>query len=385
MNSNKMLLAFAACWSLSLVGPLGLTAVAQSPKVQVVMTRLFCEHTTEAGHDEVYCYYGGVNGAGQQKSDRKPGLRDGAGADNGTAWDMNDRGDKQDQTFNATLYEEPLAPGQSARLGFVFRESDGSDIRDAFRDAGMLAGKVAEVVDDPEIGAIVKVVAAVFKLLGALVPKNNDDPLGAFALKLTNQNGNLLIETAAGEYTTVQEPLNNQVGTFAYHFDHDDGRYQAYFKVRLLQFDHPKVSTPQEPKWYHIQSEISGLFLDVRNYDIRDNADICQALKDNKQAWQLVPGAHPGCYNILFKTGSEFRNLDVYLGQPVEAGRICLAAVHEGQEWKLIPDRDGWFRIQSCKTGYFLDVFQGAQQVGARICQTRGANAEQVWRFDPAD
>lgn len=267
--------------------------------------------------------------------------------------------------------------GQAATLVFVFMESDDTDPGLWFKIAGEIAQRVG--AGEP----IVEIAGQILKWIGSLIPKNKDDVLGAFSLNLRNENGRLLVETSPGQFTTVLEGWNGQSGTFAYKFDHDDGVYQAYFRASLSQF--PEISTRDKSTWYHLQSDINKLFLDVKGYEVRDNAQICAALRHPTQVWRLVPSRFPGYYHIEFKTASRFRNLDVFHGEPVEGGRICLAEVHDGQAWRLIHDHDDFFRLQSYKTGYYLDVFLAGQTPGTPICQTQGANAKQVWRFIPAE
>jgi hypothetical protein len=205
----------------------------QPPRFQVVMTRLRCDGTTEKGHDEVYYIFGGRNGAGQETKGRGPYIPQGADADGGTAWDMNDNGDNQDRTFNTIMYDEVLSEGQSATLTFAFLESDGSDPGQVISWVGKLTDLIPE--DSGDFGQIVKGIGEVFKVLGGLIPKNKDDPLGSFALRIKNVGGKPTLETGPGQFTTVVEPLNNQAGTFEYYFNHDDGKYRAYFLVRLIR------------------------------------------------------------------------------------------------------------------------------------------------------
>jgi Ricin-type beta-trefoil lectin domain-like len=376
MYSNKMLqrLVVAAISPAILCSRSAEAQEAQAARVQLVLIRLYCVNTTERGHDEVYYILGGLDGNELRTNKRGPSANEGADADDRTAWDMNDRGDKQDRAVNAILYEGPLAIGQAATLNLAFRESDGTDFGTTLRDASQIAQGTS---DDPTV----QFIASMFDFLGRLIPRNEDDALGSFQLKARNENGILAVETSPGQYTTVHEAFDGASGTFAYYFDHDDGKYVAYFRVRLFT-----VGSPQPNTWYHLQCQISSLFLDVKDYRIGDNADICQALKDGKQAWRLVPSEkHPGYYQIEFKTGSSFRYLDVYRRNLDDGGRVCLAAFDPDQVWRLIPEADGYYRIQAFISNYYLDDYLAALHVGARICQARGANGGQVWRFVPAD
>ena len=221
-------LAVVLCAVLSFYGPWVTQSLCIIPGFKLVMTRLHCERTTdERGHDEVFCIHGGINGDGQKTSGRKPGdpgFLDWADADGQTAWDMNDRGDKQDRKFLVPLYQEPLLPGQTANLAFVFIESDNTDPGKYIGLAGEIAQLVGKGVP------IVEICGEILKFIGMLIGKNEDDVLGVFSLKLRNENGKLLVETAPGQFTTVLDGWNGQSRTFAYKFDHDRGVYRAYFR-----------------------------------------------------------------------------------------------------------------------------------------------------------
>lgn len=73
--------------------PSGTTTTGTQSRAQVVVRRIYCSCTTEAGHDELYYLFGGANGAGAQVNHRGPDGWQAADADNATAWDMNDSGE----------------------------------------------------------------------------------------------------------------------------------------------------------------------------------------------------------------------------------------------------------------------------------------------------
>jgi hypothetical protein len=113
-------------------------------RARLVLTRLTCYRTTEDGHDEVYYVAGGVDGSGQKVSHRGPDAANGGDADGGTAWDMNDSGDKKDRTLNATLYEGSLKTGEVANVAIGLCESDGTDVGQVLKAAGELASKIPD-------------------------------------------------------------------------------------------------------------------------------------------------------------------------------------------------------------------------------------------------
>jgi hypothetical protein len=147
---------------------------------------------------------------------------------------------------------------------------------------------------------------------------------------------------------------------------------------------------PEPNKWYYLRWKISGQDLAVRG-EPRDNADIVQNPRDPKNVWRLVPSTtHPGYFHIEFRTDKPWRYLDVYLRNRQDGGRICLAAFDADQVWRLCasnhPAEQGFFRLQTAIGDHFyLDVFQGSNRAGGRICQCPGSNLGQVLRFEPAE
>jgi hypothetical protein len=85
------------------------------------------------------------------------------------------------------------------------------------------------------IGATVPIAAIAAKALswiGSAIPKNQDDALGAFGLKLGNDNGKIVVrELHPGDYTQVVHPVDPQTGAFTVRFRHDDGDYTASLRV----------------------------------------------------------------------------------------------------------------------------------------------------------
>jgi len=196
-------------------------------RAQVVLKRLYCASTTEDGHDEVYFLFSGVDGAGKAVSHRGPDATQSGDADNQTAWDMNDSGAQQNRTLNAILCDVALATGQNATLTFGFMESDGQDWGSTVTAAAGVAGKIGSAIP------LVTIAAQIVGWLGGFIPKNQDDALGAFALRLTNADGRVTgQEVVAGSYTTLVHPLDSGAGTFSVRFRHDDGDYTADFQIR---------------------------------------------------------------------------------------------------------------------------------------------------------
>ncbi len=196
-------------------------------RVQLILKRLSCANTTEAGHDEVYYLFSGVDGAGKQVSHRGPDATQSGDADNQMAWDMNDSGTVQSRMFNAILCDEALAAGQTATFAMGFMESDGQDWASTVKGAADVAGKIGAAVP------LVLIASQVVGWLGSFIPKNQDDSLGAFALRIVNNGGQVVAqEVSTGSFASLLHPLDPRSGTFTVHFQHDDGDYVADFLIR---------------------------------------------------------------------------------------------------------------------------------------------------------
>jgi hypothetical protein len=171
------------------------------PDVTIVLERIVCQDTTEAGHDEVYYLKPTVDRSkgGVTRSDTSfdvgPGLGQGAnaggpGGDN-TAWDCNDSGDLADLRLDARLFTLNLEPGERVFVGLNFRESDGDDLRKAELIAASVAGTALALVTlafpplaglTARIGAAILGVTGMFQGIGGI--PNEDDVLGFVGLTL---------------------------------------------------------------------------------------------------------------------------------------------------------------------------------------------------------
>jgi hypothetical protein len=157
--------------------------------IDVVMDRLQCHHTTELGHDEFYYWLAAVvrdaNGVavGNPTGLKGPGAAQGADADNGTAWDMNDDGsDLSDRHLNAVLTSLTLQPNQTATIGLVFMESDNTKTAAQVTQAsGAIAGAIVGFAGGGPIGGVI---GAVVGALAGFLPVNQDDHLGAASFRV---------------------------------------------------------------------------------------------------------------------------------------------------------------------------------------------------------
>ena len=195
-------------------------------RVRLTLLHLGCARTTEEGHDEVCYIIGGVDGSGNAISGRGPYASQGADADDDTAWDMNDSGDKRDRDLNAVIYDGPLAPGQSTQLLFVFYESDGTDVGAALEAAGSLASKLGVIWTPLEF------IGKGLELIGSRIPSDSDDVLGRFGVRIHNDGGTVKIEEVVpGASTLLYEPPGS-TGQFVLNMTQSGGNYWLRFEVR---------------------------------------------------------------------------------------------------------------------------------------------------------
>lgn len=93
--------------------------------------------------------------------------------------------------------------------------------------AGKLASGVGTTLGQP----IVTVAGMVLGWIGTLIPKNQDDFLGGFSLRLAHDNGTISIaELAATTYGRVVS-WDRASNRFTMGFRHDDGDYIVDFQV----------------------------------------------------------------------------------------------------------------------------------------------------------
>ena len=161
----------------------------------LILRRLECHKTTEHGHDEVYYLVGGRDGVGHQFSKRGPNEAEGADADDGTAWDLNDEdGNKKNRYLNATVLHFALSPGQSLEASLALMESDGTSYGATLAAAAKMAATVA---DNP----YVTVAAMIAGVLAQFIPKNQDDHLGSVFFRVRNDQGER--QKVGGDATTI--------------------------------------------------------------------------------------------------------------------------------------------------------------------------------------
>jgi hypothetical protein len=262
-----------------------------SIRYRVILERLHCDKTTELGHDEVYYMLAGIDGTGQKVSARGPNATQGGVADNQTAWDMNDSGTEQDQSFNAVLYEGALDTNQTASLAFAFMESDNTKPGDQVTAAGKL-----------------------LELIGSLIPVNQDDFLGSFQLRLHNDPNysNLVLEAfEAGIYTTVLAGSDPNNGHFTLQFKHDGAIYNGYFRIEPIRAIHGAVFVSQVVPTQMVPSQRYPVSVSIRNTgadswtSAKHYALGSQNPQDNN-VWQTsgrctVPGTVPSDSTVTFQ------------------------------------------------------------------------------------
>ena len=170
--------------------------------VTVVLERIVCRNTTEAGHDEVYYLSPAiVRRSGTTTSadiplppgpSRAQGATAGGPGGDDTAWDCNDSGDLADQRLNADLFPVEVGAGEHVAVTLNFAESDGNNLADIEAQAAAataaalgivtVAWPPTAVVTVPA-GIAVGVVTSAFQALKGFLT-NEDDALGAVTFVL---------------------------------------------------------------------------------------------------------------------------------------------------------------------------------------------------------
>jgi hypothetical protein len=136
-------------------------------------------------------------------------------------------GNEQNRYLNASIYDEALQPGQNATFACAFYESDQQDYGSTVSAAGKLASGVGTAVGQP----VVNIAGMILTWIGSLIPKNQDDFLGGFSLRLINTGGHVAIaDLAASTYARVIS-LDKASNRFTMGFRHDDGEYTVDFQV----------------------------------------------------------------------------------------------------------------------------------------------------------
>lgn len=150
-------------------------------------------------------------------------------------------------------------------------------------------------------------------------------------------------------------------------------------------FKAESLETPSmaQDRYYHVQSLVSHLFLDVYGGGTKPGTDVVQAARHPLQVWKLIPAEKSGFFYLQSKVNNLF--LDVYGASKELNGNVVVASQHPEQVWKLRPaDTKGYFYVESQVSGYDLAVFQRGQGIGASVVQD-ARSPRQVWRFIPAD
>jgi hypothetical protein len=196
--------------------------------VTVVLERITCRNTTEAGHDEVYYLSPTITRINGDNTSTDPPLASGptlaqganAGGPRGanTAWDCNDSGALSDQLLDADLFPVRVDPGDHVFVTINFMESDGDDAADIeAKYAAATAAVVSTIASLLGAAAVlvpvnlaISAVTDVFQALKALsVTGNDDDPLGSVALELKADGPNVWFsQVGVGAGSLVETPVD---------------------------------------------------------------------------------------------------------------------------------------------------------------------------------
>lgn len=203
---------------------------------RLTLRTLYGEKTTEQGHDEILAVVTGRNGDGS--TFRKVLPANDGDADGGTAWDLNDSGDKQDRWLRYLLHMAPLLPGQWTEIRVAFIESDDQDYNatvGAIGDGMTTSG-------NPWIAGAGYLASVAGRL--RVLPQNGNDVLGGIVIMARNNNGRLewIHGSTSGDTrvdTHAEAGLNaggvdNQLFARLRNLDGGDGNYHSYYYIHLL-------------------------------------------------------------------------------------------------------------------------------------------------------
>jgi hypothetical protein len=170
--------------------------------VTVVLERIVCRNTTEAGHDEVYYLSPSIiRRTGTTSSadvalapgpSRAQGANAGGPGGENTAWDCNDSGELADQRLNVELFPVVVGAGEHVAVTLNFAESDGNNLADVEAQAAAATAAALGIVTAAwpptavvtvPAGIAVGVVTGVFQAAKSFL-SNQDDPLGAVTFVL---------------------------------------------------------------------------------------------------------------------------------------------------------------------------------------------------------
>lgn len=212
--------------------------------VQFVVEHIRCDATTEEGHDEVYMIIGGStfdqNNAPTPISARPPNATQGADADpkgeNGafTAWDCNDSGQMQDKHLNTQVFNADVPNGGHVVLSVNLNESDGTKLGDQIEGGTNLANKILEKIPNPIAQGIGKVLQGIGEGLKQIIPRNEDDHLGAIGYTFSNEGGKVLVTDAvygSGAINLKESAPGVKPYTNLVRFRGDGSDYKITFRI----------------------------------------------------------------------------------------------------------------------------------------------------------
>jgi hypothetical protein len=152
----------------------------------VTIKTLWCNEKTEGTlgmnkQDEVYFILAGKKTGGETYEARLPA---------GLTWSLEKSGGSGKQSLEGkygafSAWHGTLKSGESVELTFFWMEEDAGKAGDRIK----AAARAAKATDPND--AIIGTAATVGVILGALIERDNDDSLGSFAVKITNENGTL--------------------------------------------------------------------------------------------------------------------------------------------------------------------------------------------------
>jgi len=200
----------------------------KTKKFDLYFRQLCCDGTTEKGADEVYITVLATKIGSGDVYMRAPG-------DN-NHWDMNDGNQPTDNPTgdshcltNRAIFSNELKPGETYFLNVAVCEEDGGTTR-LYQQ---IASQAMQKVPVPFVATAGQVLGALTTLGGFITDK--DDWMGMFGVKITNDDGTLIVEWRAkdgvvhliADPSFPADPLKREI-----RMNHDGSNYVGWFSVR---------------------------------------------------------------------------------------------------------------------------------------------------------
>lgn len=203
---------------------------ASGDKVQLVMSRLECDKTTEHGADEVYIIVTGLRSDGTQFFTRWPSDNPNQASGH---WDMNDgnqptdapQGQDSHVITNKPMFNGELPPGSTWDLSVIVMEEDGGNSKQ-IQQIGSAALLKSGNPYSVGAGAILKGLTE----LGFNIVSDTDDYIGSFGVSIRDDGSGRSVTWKVMDRAEQKPSTSESKADFHFNGDHSD--YSGQFEVR---------------------------------------------------------------------------------------------------------------------------------------------------------